>query len=54
MTMNTFHLIISSPDGNLFDGNVIKIAMRGTEGDFAIMAGHIPFITSVKSGDCHV
>ena len=52
--MNTFHLIISSPDGNLFDGNVIKIAMRGTEGDFAIMAGHIPFITSVKSGDCHV
>lgn len=52
--MNTFRLIIASPDGNLFDGEVVKASMRGAEGDFAIMAGHIPFITSVKSGECKI
>ena len=52
--MNTFRLIIASPDGHLFDGEAVKVSMRGTEGDFAIMAGHIPFITSVKSGECKI
>ncbi|MBP3448053.1 MAG: hypothetical protein J6K51_03425 [Clostridia bacterium] len=45
--MNFFHLIISSPDGNLFEGDVFKLDVRGTEGDLAIMAGHIPFVTSI-------
>lgn len=45
--MNTFHLIISSPDGNLFEGDILKLDVRGTEGDLAVMAGHIPFVTSV-------
>ena len=45
--MNTFHLIVSSPDGNLFDNNVYKLDVRGTEGALAIMAGHIPFVTSL-------
>ncbi len=45
--MNTFHLIVSSPDGNLFEGDVVKLDVRGTEGDLAIMAGHIPFVTSI-------
>ena len=45
--MNTFHLIISSPDGNLFEGDVYKLDVRGTEGALAIMAGHIPFVTSI-------
>ncbi len=52
--MNTFRLIIASPDGNLFDDEIIKVSMRGAEGDFAIMAGHIPFITSVKSCECRL
>ncbi|MBQ7132365.1 MAG: F0F1 ATP synthase subunit epsilon [Oscillospiraceae bacterium] len=45
--MNTFHLTVSSPDGNKFDGDVIKLDVRGVEGDLAIMAGHIAFITSI-------
>ena len=45
--MNTFHLVVSSPDGNLFEGDVIKLDVRGTEGALAIMAGHIPFVTSL-------
>ena len=45
--MNTFHLTVASPDGNKFDGEVYKLDVRGVEGELAIMAGHIPFITSV-------
>ncbi len=52
--MNTFHLVISTPDGNLFDGDAAVLSLRGAEGDLAIMAGHIPFITSVKPGKCYV
>ena len=52
--MNTFKLIISSPDGNVFDGEVSMLTIRGTEGELAIMAGHIPFVTSVMPCDCNL
>lgn len=45
--MNTFHLIVSSPDGNLFEGNIVRLDVRGTEGELAVMAGHIPFVTAL-------
>ncbi|MBQ2897018.1 MAG: hypothetical protein IJE46_01665 [Clostridia bacterium] len=45
--MNTFKLTVSSPDGNKFEGDAIKLDVRGTEGELAIMAGHIPFVTSL-------
>ncbi len=46
--MKTFPLVISSPSGDLFTGEVVKISLRGTEGDLAVLAGHIPFVTAVK------
>ncbi|MBQ8447849.1 MAG: hypothetical protein IJX27_02830 [Clostridia bacterium] len=46
--MNTFKLVISSPDGNVFSGDVLSISLRGIEGELAVMAGHIPFITVIK------
>lgn len=52
--MKTFKLTISSPYGNVFSEDILMISMRGTEGDFAIMAGHIPFVTAVKPGACKV
>lgn len=52
--MNTFHLIISSPDGNLFDGEAVNLSVRGIDGELAILAGHIPFITSVKPCECRI
>ena len=45
--MKTFPLIISSPDGDLFRGEAEMLILRGTEGDLAIMAGHVPFVTAV-------
>ena len=50
--MKTFLLNISSPDGKLFTGQVVSIIMRGVEGEFAILADHISFITSIVPGKC--
>ena len=50
--MSTFPLRISSPDGDLFRGDAEMLILRGTEGDLAIMAGHIPFVTAVVHGNC--
>ena len=52
--MKTFPLIISSPDGDLFRDAAVKISLRGVEGDLAVLAGHIPFITAVKPCDCAI
>ncbi len=50
--MKTFRLTVSSPDGNKFDGEVVKLDVRGTCGELAVMAGHIPFVTSVIAAPC--
>ena len=52
--MKTFKFVISTPDGNLYDGEIVKISLRGAEGDLAIMANHTPFVTSVKPCECKV
>jgi len=52
--MKTFKLKISSPDGDIFNGDAVKISLRGTEGELAVMAGHIPFVTSVVPCKCKI
>jgi len=52
--MTPFRLTVSSPDGNKFEGDVVQFTVRGTEGELAVLAGHIPFITSVVSAKCEV
>ena len=46
--MKNYHLIISTPGGNVFDGEAAMLTVRGSGGDLAVLAGHIPFITAVK------
>ena len=52
--MKTFTLKISSPEGDLFYGEAVKLSLRASEGDLAVMAGHVPFITSVVPGECKI
>ena len=52
--MRTFPLKITSPEGDLFSGDAVKICLRGTEGELAILAGHVPFATSVKPCTCKI
>ena len=45
--MKSFKLTVASPDGNKFQGDCVKLDVRGVEGELAIMAGHIPFVTAI-------
>ena len=52
--MRSYLLKISSPEGDLFSGNVVMLTVRGTEGELAVMAGHVPFVSYVKPCDCKI
>ena len=52
--MKTYPLIVSSPEGDLFKGDVVKLSVRGSEGELAVMAGHIPFVTYVNPCVCKI
>ena len=52
--MKEFRFVISTPDGNLYEGNIVKISLRASEGDIAIMANHTPLVTSVKPCKCNM
>ena len=52
--MNSFHLKISSPEGDLFSGEIVKLSLRASGGDIAVMAGHIPFVSYVKPCECRL
>ena len=48
--MNSFPLKIVTPDGLIFDGQAEKLIVRTTEGDIAILARHINFVTPLGMG----
>ena len=52
--MKTYPLTISTPDGDLFGGEAAALYLRGADGDLAVLAGHIPFVTTVQPGECRV
>ena len=52
--MKAFPLKITSPDGDLFAGDAVKLSLRGTEGELAILAGHIPFVTAIRPCKCRI
>ena len=52
--MNTIKLTVATPDGNMFDGEAAGLFVRGAEGDLAVLAGHVPFVTTVQPGTCRI
>ncbi|MBK5244446.1 MAG: ATP synthase F1 subunit epsilon [Eubacteriaceae bacterium] len=46
----TFRLKIIAPTGVFYDGDVERIVIRGTEGEFAILAEHTPLTTIIAVG----
>ncbi len=52
--MAEFQLKIVSPDGVFFDGKAKQLSLRSIDGDVAILAGHIPYLTAVGIGECRV
>jgi F-type H+-transporting ATPase subunit epsilon len=48
--MASFHFDLVSPEKLLFSGDVEQVDVPGAEGDFGVLAGHAPFVTTVRPG----
>ena len=52
--MKAFKVQIAAPDGLRYDGEAVQLSVRGIGGDLAILAGHIPMMTTIRPGTCRV
>jgi F-type H+-transporting ATPase subunit epsilon len=48
--MATFQFDLVSPERLLFTGEVTQVDVPGGEGDFGVLAGHAPIVTTVRPG----
>ena len=48
--MATFHFELVSPEKLMFSGEVTQVDVPGEEGDFGVMAGHAPFVATLRPG----
>jgi F-type H+-transporting ATPase subunit epsilon len=48
--MTTFHFDLVSPEKLLFSGEVTQVDIPGAEGDFGVLAGHAPIVTTLRPG----
>ncbi|TMJ30337.1 MAG: F0F1 ATP synthase subunit epsilon [Alphaproteobacteria bacterium] len=48
--MASFHFDLVSPEKLLFSSEVTQVDIPGAEGDFGVLAGHAPIITSMRPG----
>ncbi|HYY38895.1 MAG TPA: F0F1 ATP synthase subunit epsilon [Xanthobacteraceae bacterium] len=48
--MATFHFDLVSPEKLLFSGEVTQVDVPGSEGDFGVLAGHAPIVTTLRPG----
>ena len=44
------HFSLVAPERELFSGEVDQVDAPGSEGDFGVLAGHAPFMTTLKEG----
>jgi F-type H+-transporting ATPase subunit epsilon len=45
-----FRFELVSPEQVLFSGEATQVVVPGAEGDFAVLAGHAPFISTLRPG----
>ena len=48
--MATFKFELVSPERILFSGDVISVIVPSVEGEMTVLAGHAPFLTTLKTG----
>jgi F-type H+-transporting ATPase subunit epsilon len=48
--MATFHFELVSPEKLLFSGDVEQVDVPGAEGDFGVLAGHSPMVSTLRPG----
>ena len=52
--MTTFHLRISTPDGMVFDDQVVGLKARMIDGDVGILANHTDYVSAVGAGEAQI
>ena len=52
--MADLHFELVTPDRMVTSGEVYMVVVPGVEGDSGIMAGHAPYMTTLKNGDIAV
>jgi F-type H+-transporting ATPase subunit epsilon len=48
--MSAFHLHITTPEGNNWDGDAVSVNAWGVEGSFGVLSNHAPMIAALKPG----
>jgi F-type H+-transporting ATPase subunit epsilon len=48
--MTTFHFDLVSPEKLLFGSEVTQVDIPGAEGDFGVLVGHAPIVTTLRPG----
>src|SRR6185437_8024735 len=48
--MATLHFELVSPERLVFYGEVDQVDVPGAEGDFGVLAGHAPLVTTIRPG----
>jgi F-type H+-transporting ATPase subunit epsilon len=48
--MPTFHFELASPERLVFSGEVDQVDVPGSEGEFGVLAGHAPLVTTLRPG----
>jgi F-type H+-transporting ATPase subunit epsilon len=48
------HFSLVAPERELFSGEVDQVIAPGAEGQFGVLAGHAPFMTTLQEGEVTV
>ena len=54
MLNRSFHLEVRTPEQLIYEGDVTSVQAPGVEGNFQILAGHIPFLTALGVGEIRI
>ena len=49
--MAKFHFSLVAPERELFAGPVDQVDAPGEDGDFGVLAGHAPYMTTLRPGE---
>lgn len=52
--MANVHFDLVTPERRILSEEAFMVVVPGTEGDFGVLAGHAPFMTTVRDGEIAV
>jgi len=52
--MADLHFELVTPERQVLAADVYMVVVPGSEGEFGVMAGHAPFMTTLRDGDLAV